>query len=420
MNNASKVGLSLLALVGVIVSALLVIPRIVPEEKLGFDNLEVAGGITGSGTTNQVTYFDSASTVAGDGSLTIDAGTDTVTVTNLTVAGTCTGCTAAGGVTTGDTLEAGDVIVGVSASAVGRVAGFSLDTAAARLILPSNYTVSSTLASFVDVTSTRLMSVASGTAASPSLRWGTDMDSGFYSPGDNTLAMALAATRIIDCNFNGCGFGSGNAAPVNSAIGLFTNGVYFTNATGTIINLLTGGNIKVNEANPRKTLTLSAAGGWPTATQGATTSTKVEVSSGLNFYASGFQPSTSNHQQWNVPMPDGYDGGTMTCSFYLTATSSPSFTGGCFGIRGVAVNDSSLLTTTFGASSTEVCVSHNWAANTQRVSSSTTVTIGNTPTGASNIWLDVFRNTDNASDTATNTLGLLNVECDYGVSTFSD
>lgn len=198
-----------------------------------------------------------------------------------------------------------------------------------------------------------------------------------------------------------------------------TMNVFNLYASGTI-DLAAGRNITVAGVNPRKTITLSAAGGWPTALQGATTATKAEVSNGLNYWASGFQPSGSNHQQWNVPMPDGYDGGTMTCSFYLTATSTPSHTGGCFGIRGVAINDSSLLTTTFGASSTEVCVSHNWAANTQRVSSSTVLTIGNTPTGASNIWFDVFRNTDNASDTATNTLQLLNAECDYGTATYSD
>lgn len=189
----------------------------------------------------------------------------------------------------------------------------------------------------------------------------------------------------------------------------------------TSLNLPSGGNITVAGANPRKTITLSAAGGWPTATLGATTATKSETTTNdLNFWAAGFQPSATGTMEWNTPMPDGYDGGTLSCLFYLTATTTEANAGTCFSIRGVAIGDGDSLDATWGSASTAKCVSVDWTSGSQRITSSTTLTVGGTPTGAKNIWFEIRRETDNPSDTATNTVQFLNAECDYGVNTFSD
>ena len=86
-------------------------------------------------------------------------------------------------------------------------------------------------------TSTATMTVASGTVARPSLTFFGDPDSGFYTSVHNTINLSIAATRVSECNFNGCSFGSGSLGP-SPGTNLLAVGATFSSVTTTILSAL--------------------------------------------------------------------------------------------------------------------------------------------------------------------------------------
>lgn len=85
MSKQAKIILGIIVVIACGASLIVIGQEAKKENLLGFTNLTVASGVTGSGTTNQIAYWDSGTTIAGSSALTINTGTATVTVTNLSV-----------------------------------------------------------------------------------------------------------------------------------------------------------------------------------------------------------------------------------------------------------------------------------------------------------------------------------------------
>lgn len=81
-------------------------------------------------------------------------------------------------------------------------------------------------------TSTLTFGFASGTVSLPAWHLGTDFNSGFYTTGDNAMSLGLGGIKIVDCNANGCSFGSAFSAP-SAGTTIRGGGLLVTNATMT-------------------------------------------------------------------------------------------------------------------------------------------------------------------------------------------
>ncbi|NIV28918.1 MAG: hypothetical protein GWN58_05225, partial [Anaerolineae bacterium] len=70
-------------------------------------------------------------------------------------------------------------------------------------------------------------------------------------------------------------------------------------------------------------LILTAAGGWPSTTNGCADVVKVEYGTNdVDLYLADFDPDSDEYMQWTVVMPSDYDGGTVTGVFYWLADSA--------------------------------------------------------------------------------------------------
>lgn len=184
------------------------------------------------------------------------------------------------------------------------------------------------------------------------------------------------------------------------------------------IYLASGGNILANNANSRRTMVLSAAGGAPTTTAGCGALEKVEYGTNdIDTWDLPFDDTTEEHAFWNVAMPSNWDGGTITAVFYWTNAGGGAAETVVWGLKGRAYADSDALDQAYGS---EVTVSDTWLAqNDVHISSATgAVTIGGSPAGGQYVILCVSRKT--GSDTMVGDARLLSVKISFGISSYSD
>lgn len=182
--------------------------------------------------------------------------------------------------------------------------------------------------------------------------------------------------------------------------------------------LATGGNILVNNANAKRTLVLSAAGGSPTTTIGCGGPTKVEAGTNdIDYWALEFDTTTQERAFWNVQMPDNWDGSTLTAVFVWTNAAGLTTETVRWAIKARAYADSDAIDQAYGS---EVTVDDTWLAQGDvHISAATSaITVGGSPAGGQWVVFNVGRIV--ASDNMTGDARLLAVKIEYGINAYSD
>jgi hypothetical protein len=183
-----------------------------------------------------------------------------------------------------------------------------------------------------------------------------------------------------------------------------------------------GGNRKVSPNNAVKTQkrTLVLVCGIPSKTNGCVVD-DVEMATNKNTYrAMQFADgSTILSAQWSFPMPDSYDGGTITAQFYWFANST-STAAVKWGIQAVAISDDGSLDVAQGAL-VEVVDANKATANDLNESGvSGAMTIGGSPSGGKFINWRVQRDPTDDDDGLAADANLVAVKIEYGVDKWSD
>ena len=251
--------------------------------------------------------------------------------------------------------------------------------------------------------------------------WDNDLDD--LAALAHTTASAMIVTNGTDWVATGTTVVRSNLDLATTATPQFTKLGLGAAASGTaaaLINLNTGGNIVVGDLNPKRTIVLSAAGGWAATSQGTSVAAaKFEMSTNKNNYQlMQFNPSATSYAEWTVAMPDNYDGDKVIAKFYWTLNDT---TGSVvvWEIGAVSVADNESLDVAFGATGTAQDT-HNAAAYKLNVSPNTgPVTIAGTPAGGELVQFRVKRAANVSPDTAA-TAYLASVKLEYGISSFSD
>jgi hypothetical protein len=179
-----------------------------------------------------------------------------------------------------------------------------------------------------------------------------------------------------------------------------------------------------NSAN--RTIFLSLAGGWTGTTlpDGGFTTTQTSTNV-VNFKGTSFAVSTSgaNHE-FGAPMPDNYNGGTVTAiPYFYTANTDSSSHIIVIGVQGVAFGGGTAMDTAYGTAQTSQTVVSSSIANTvQKGVTTSAITIAGSTSGGNWTQFRVFRNGTGSSpaDTFSGTVVVLGIKLVYGTNAYSD
>jgi len=182
-----------------------------------------------------------------------------------------------------------------------------------------------------------------------------------------------------------------------------------------VLDLAGGANITVGGANPKKTLTLSAAGcNIPPFANGASTSSLAYFGEHV-FRTIPFQPLTFGGCELDWLPPDSWDGSTLNCKFDYYATTTDA-NGVAWGIQAQGMGTGASLSTGF-SSPTATVITVATTTNALTVTTSTALTVGGLTVDPE---LVKFRISRASTGSSTNTASFIGAKCEYGVSQFSD
>ena len=220
---------------------------------------------------------------------------------------------------------------------------------------------------------------------------GTNVATFLATPSSSNLAAAVTGET-----------GSGAA--------VFGTGPTITGATVNGITDLT--------STPTRTVILTAAGATATTTIGAAPPAVVEAGTNdVDYYVVDFDASTEERTFWDFAMPDSYNGGTVTATFYWTNAGGGAGETVDWGIKALALNNDEAIDQAYGS---EVTTTDTWIAqNDLHISAvSTAITIGGSPAGGEYMIFNVGRKV--ASDDLTGDARLMLVKIEYTADAYSD
>jgi hypothetical protein len=159
-------------------------------------------------------------------------------------------------------------------------------------------------------------------------------------------------------------------------------------------------------------LFLSAAGKVPATTNGAVQNKNVAVTNVQNFYTLDFDPTTQKFAHALVVMPSDWNAGTITASFYWTATGV-STNSVVWALEARAYADSDTIDQAYGTPQ-QIADAHTATALQNQNSGATpAITIGGTPAASQLVMFRVKRVPADASDTLAVDAMLIGVMISY-------
>ena len=205
------------------------------------------------------------------------------------------------------------------------------------------------------------------------------------------------------------------AAPGTNTTQLATT-AFVTAADAVVSDSITTAVNAQHTANVR-TIPVLATSMMSRLTSGAASGTQTETATNkVNFRTLDFDQSTTEYAQVHIPMPKGWDEGTVSVQFIWRTTALGSVV---WGVRGASLSDDDLLDATFG---TSVTVTDAVTATTDLMQSaySGPVTIGGTPAAEDLVCFEIFRDASNGSDTVAADAKLVAVRIKYTTNAKDD
>jgi hypothetical protein len=172
----------------------------------------------------------------------------------------------------------------------------------------------------------------------------------------------------------------------------------------------------------RRTILLTAAGGWPSTTNGCTINTKNEYTTNKqNLYRLGFDKDTVQCAEWTVPMPYNWDGGTVNAEFLWTTDGGTGDV--IWGVQGRYYGTSgagSAIDATWGTAQTAT-QTKSTDGYLQIIGTSPITIAGISGPGAIGIvQFRAYRNASAGGDTLSDTAYLIGIKVDFEISQYSD
>lgn len=183
-------------------------------------------------------------------------------------------------------------------------------------------------------------------------------------------------------------------------------------------SLDTGVNIKVNGADPKRTMYIPASAMYPSTTSPCATLTQVESTTNdvnikvLDFDGSG---TSKEYAEFGVQSPSYWDGSTVTAQFIWYASAGSGTVN--WEIQGLALSDDDALDTAYGTLQ-EVTDTLLATGDVHITAETSAITIAGSPTAGD--WLQFKIARDPANDTNTSDARLMGVRIRFGIAQYND
>lgn len=148
---------------------------------------------------------------------------------------------------------------------------------------------------------------------------------------------------------------------------------------------------------PQGEFFLSAAGMWPSTTNGCADHAQTEFGTNdVDLMLLAFDKDSDEFAQVTVAMPDDYDGGTVTAEFHWTSGDHDG-NDVVWGIQGIALDNDDAIDQAWGGAQT--VTDTEIAANDYHITSQTAaITLAGTPAAGQGVQFRVYRDADAGGD----------------------
>lgn len=160
------------------------------------------------------------------------------------------------------------------------------------------------------------------------------------------------------------------------------------------------------------TLCLTAAGCWTSLTSGASAIAQLETAANkVNYFVVEFLQAVQSFSEWDLAMPDDWDGGPVSAQFCWLATSA-STNAVVWGLQGRAYADGAAIDQAFGAAVEVTDANHG--TDLVNISPTTAaITLAGAPAAGQHVQIRAYRLGSGADNLAA-TANLLEVRLAYG------
>ncbi len=179
--------------------------------------------------------------------------------------------------------------------------------------------------------------------------------------------------------------------------------------------------IKFDDAAKRKqTMLLTGVGSCPSKTNGAIAQAMIEMPTNKQtLLLPAFPDGATKSVEWDVIVPDSYDGGTVKFKVYWTANST-SANSVKWGLKARAYGDDDALDQAYGTEVTITDANKSTAFDLNISDESEALSIGGTPAGGKLLHFCLSRLGADAADTLTVDAYLIGVLLEFGTNKWSD
>lgn len=175
----------------------------------------------------------------------------------------------------------------------------------------------------------------------------------------------------------------------------------------------TGGGDGTLSVESTATLFLSSAGGFPQTTTGAALSKYESATNKQSYYTLDFDQTTDEYAQWNFAMPANWNGGTVTATFYWTASGGSGDV--VWALQGRAYANDDAIDQAWGTAQTTTDTLT--ATSDLDISPATgAITLAGSPAAGQWVAFRVYRDASAGGDTLNADALLIGIQVTYGLS----
>ena len=151
----------------------------------------------------------------------------------------------------------------------------------------------------------------------------------------------------------------------------------------------------ISVESPTRTIFLSAAAGWQSATSGDNGILAVATTSGITYKGTIFIATGSGYNTFHefaAPMPDSWNLGTVTARPYFFTSGATSNQVITLGLQGVSLSDGDSIATSFGTpQEVTITTSSNISQKLVKGATTSAITIGGTPARSDWVQFRTYR-----------------------------
>jgi hypothetical protein len=167
------------------------------------------------------------------------------------------------------------------------------------------------------------------------------------------------------------------------------------------------------------TIAVPAGAMFAAATSGAASASLDSGSEDVNYQVFDFDASADEYVHFTIPMPKGWDEGTVTYQVLWSSTATDT-DGVAWGLQGVAVSDNDAINAAYGTPIVVTDDAQSAAGELYVTAVSSAVTIGGSPAAGDMVFFRLFRDVSDANDDMTEDARLLGVRILYTVNAAND